>query len=418
MNKKKDGSLFPILLSTSIIKDEMNNPLAMIGVALDITEMLQSRAELIVAKEKAEEGSRLKTAFLNNMSHEIRTPMNHIMGFSSLMAEAQGSEKDSYADIILNSSNQLLSLIENVILLSRLQSEKMELNKHEFRPKVLISNIIKNLESGNLKTDLTLILLENEQYNDLSIVSDMEKIRQTLINLTSNAIKYTLSGSIELGYEIKASTITFFVKDTGIGIPLWEQQKIFDSFYRGEQALSLVIGGTGLGLSIVKELVNAMDGVVELESVPGCGSCFSFTIPFEQPEYELSESRKEFKTHKPLNELSILVADDEEINFLYLEILLKNSILRMDHAINGNLAIEMANKISYDLILMDLKMPGMDGFEATRILKQNFPQIPIIAQTAYATTEDKEKALAAGCDDFIAKPIKKDILLGIFEKYS
>jgi CheY-like chemotaxis protein len=180
----------------------------------------------------------------------------------------------------------------------------------------------------------------------------------------------------------------------------------------------LVIGGTGLGLSIVKELVNTMDGVVELESVPGSGSCFSFTIPFEQPESKINETSDVFKAHKPLNELTLLIADDEEINFLYLEILLKNSILRIDHALNGDHAVEMVKNNSYDLILMDIKMPGMDGYEATRILKQNFPLIPIIAQTAYATVEDKEKALLAGCDDFIAKPIKKDILLDIFKKYS
>ncbi len=417
MNRKKDGTLFPILLSTSVIKDDNDHPIALIGVAIDISEMRRSRMELIAAKEQAEESNHLKSAFLNNMSHEIRTPMNHIMGFSSLMVDAKGEEKDSYAEIILNSSNQLLTLIENVILLSRLQSEKLEANNQEFSPVVLITNIVKMFNPDKQKNNITLNVRIPEEYSDLSVSSDLEKIRQIMINLTSNAIKYTFEGFIELGFEYQPESIKFYVKDSGIGIPFPEQQKIFDSFYRSEQTTSLAIGGAGLGLSIVKELVGTLNGTLGLESEPGNGSCFYFTIPLEQSDTQKQETQSARIAHQPMEEMTILIADDELINFQYLDILLKNRVRKLDHAYNGKKAVEMAAKYSYNMILMDLNMPEMDGYQATKKLKQNFPSIPIIAQTAYATTEDIEKAMLAGCDDFIAKPIKKEVLIEMIQKY-
>ncbi len=417
MNRKKDGTLFPILLSTSLILDDNENPIALIGVAMDITEMRSTREELIAAKELAEENNHLKTAFLNNMSHEIRTPMNHIMGFSSLMAEAKGNDKDSYSDIILNSSNQLLSLIEDIILLSRLQSEKIEMDLNDFSPKSLLTSILEKTQNDESKKLISWHLGVPKEYQQLSIHADFEKIKQILIILISNALKYTFEGSIELGFQVQSGILTFYVEDTGIGIPAQEQSKIYDSFYRGDQAISLVIGGTGLGLSIAKELVRALNSKLELSSVPGKGSIFSFSIPIALSA-AMPLARKNSHTFQlPMNELSILIADDEMINFLYLEILLKGSVKRLDHALNGKVALDMAIKNRYDLILMDLKMPVMDGFNATRELKLRFPQIPVIAQTAYSTPEDKTLAILAGCDDFIPKPIKKDILMEIIQKY-
>ncbi len=320
MNKKKNGTHFPILLSTSVIKDDHNNPVALIGVAIDITDMRKHRTELIAAKEKAEESNHLKSAFLNNMSHEIRTPMNHIMGFSSLMAEAHGEEKDEYAAIILNSSNQLLTLIENVILLSRLQSEKPEINQQPLEPADIINNLGDRLRPECLKKNIALILKIPEDIPHLSILSDHEKIKQILINLTSNAIKYTAEGFVEVGYEVKLDNLIFYVKDTGIGIALYEQDKIFDSFYRTDLAISKAIGGTGLGLSIVKELVRSMSGTCWLESEVGKGSCFYFSIPMVRSIDALELEKSVQSPHQKLKDLSILIADDEQINFLYLEI--------------------------------------------------------------------------------------------------
>ena len=422
MNRKKDGTLFPISLSTSVIKDNKNEPIALMGVASDITEMRKSRDELIFAMEKAEESNHLKTAFLNNMSHEIRTPMNHIMGFSSLMAEVECKEKDEFADIILNSSNQLLSLIENVIYLSRLQSEKVEIINQSFVPENLIVHLKEMFNSECLKKNLELNLDIPQKAHGLTIRSDADKIRQIMVNLTSNAVKYTETGSINIGFEIvetrhALSLLRFFVKDTGLGIPVKEQSRIFDSFYRTEQAVSMVIGGTGLGLSIVRELARSMDGTIEFESSPGTGSTFYFTFPLVTTTSSIIQEKPAPVHHQKLKDMVLLIADDEQINFLYLEILLKKLVKRIDHASNGSEAIDMVSKHKYDMIFMDLKMPEMNGFEATRKIKLIHPDIPVIAQTAYASVEDREMALLAGCEDFIAKPIKKNLLLEVIQKY-
>lgn len=422
MNRKKDGTLFPISLSTSVIKDNNNEPIALIGVASDITEMRKSRDELIFAKEKAEESNRLKTAFLNNMSHEIRTPMNHIMGFSSLMAEAECKEKDVFAEIILNSSNQLLSLIENVILLSRLQSEKVEIINQPFVPENLIAYLKEMFNSECLKKNLEIKLDIPQKAHGLAIQADADKIRQIMVNLTSNAVKYTETGSICIGFEIVAtrhalSLLRFFVKDTGLGVPVKEQSRIFDSFYRTEQAVSMAIGGTGLGLSIVRELARSMNGTIEFESSPGTGSTFYFTFPLVTTTSSIEMVKPALVHHQKLKDMVLLIADDEQINFLYLEILLKKLVKRIDHACNGSDAIDLVSKHKYDMIFMDLKMPEMNGFEATRKIKLTHPDIPVIAQTAYASVEDRELALLAGCEDFIAKPIKKNLLLEVIQKY-
>ena len=416
MNCKKDGTLFPILLSSSIIKDFDGQPLALIGVAIDITDMKKSREELIEAKELAEEGNNLKTAFLNNMSHEIRTPMNHIMGFASLMSEADSDEKDSYAEIILKSSNQLLSLIENVIQLSRLQSEKVPQEVQEFNPADLIANVIRNFESSELKNGNTLQSEIPDELLHLYVVSDIVKIQQVLVNLISNSLIYTFQGSIQIGFCVDSDAMTFFVKDTGIGIPHKDQQKIFDSFFRAENVLSLVIGGTGLGLSIAKKLVESMNGKINVESELGKGSIFSFTVPLLYVSDATHLLEEKIKLKK-MSELSILIVDDEIVNCLYLEILLRNSVKSVDHANNGKIALEMVWKNSYDMIIMDLRMPRMDGLETTIAIKKEFPEKPIIALTAYASTEDMEKARVAGCDDFIAKPVKKEIIFDVIRKY-
>ena len=418
MNRKKDGTLFPIFLSTSIIKDDFDKPIALIGVARDITEIKRGHAELIAAKEMAEESNHLKTAFLNNMSHEIRTPMNHIMGFSSLMAEVEAEEKDEFAQIILKSSNQLLTLIENVILLSRLQSEKSDVSSNEIYPERLINGLGKSFGVECRNKNINLHLRIPQGYLEHTILSDQEKIKQILVNLISNAIKYTPNGFVEIGYELFPNEITFYVKDSGMGIPAGEQQKVFDSFYRTEEAISMAIGGTGLGLSIVRELVSVLNGNIQLESEPGKGSRFSVTIPVRHTTLPQLTNAVLPAAHLPLTEVTTLIADDEQINFLYFEILLKKSVKRLDHAANGEMAIAMASKTKYDLIFMDLKMPVLDGYAATKQIKKLNPSIPVIAQTAYATNQEKEKALKAGCDDFIPKPMKKNLLLEMIQKYS
>lgn len=387
------------------------------GADTDINERKMNEYELVKAKEKAEESNRLKSAFMRNMSHEIRTPMNAIMGFSDLMQAADGDEKNYFADIILKSSEQLLMVIDDVILLSRLQSEKLPLNNIGFKPAELTTDIIRMFFLPDLKKELKLTLNIPAQYKDLVVRADGDKIKQILINLVSNAIKYTLKGGVEAGFDmVNAACIEFYVEDTGIGIPEKEHKRIFDTFCRGEEVISSAIRGTGLGLSIAKELVELLGGEIGVNSTPGKGSRFHFTVPVETSDKAQPKITSDIDIKYDWKDAIILIAEDEIINYRYLEVLLKDKVQRIDHAINGLEAVEMASKNNYALVLMDLKMPLMDGIEATRIIKQQFPKMPVIAQTAYAMPEEKNAAIQAGCDEFISKPIKKDALMALISK--
>ncbi len=417
MHQRKDGSCFPVLLSISVIRDEQNNPVAQIGVATDITEIIRTREELMEAKVKADETIRLRSSLLNNLSHEIRTPMNAIMGFAGLLPEADAEEKISYASIILKSSGQLLSVIDQVILLSRLQSEKMTINYTGFSPAESVRDIFSMFSLREINEEVTLRLSIPEQYKNLVILSDTNKVRQVLTNLTSNAIKYTLKGTIEIGFEIRNNQVEFYVKDTGIGIPEKEQQKIFETFYRGEQAITSAIGGTGLGLSISKELVGLLGGNIGVTSEAKIGSRFYFTIPLKFFRMESDEKFISNQTHKDIDNSIILIVDDELVNLHYLEILLKNKVKRIDKAVNGKEAVDMALSNMYDLVLMDIKMPVMGGIEATKILKARYPGLKIIAQTAFTLPEEASSVIEAGCDDILCKPVKKEELLAMVHKY-
>lgn len=369
------------------------------------------------ATQRAEENSRLKSAFLSNMSHEIRTPMNAIMGFSALMAGAEGDEKTHYADIVQKSSKQLLSLIDDVILMSRLQSEKIPLNITEFFVAGLIREFDEMFGPGCLEKGLGFAVKIPEQYKDLTIRSDRDKIAHVLNNLISNALKYTAEGKIELGFDLKNGFAVFYINDTGIGISDQEQEKIFESFFRGDQVISSAIGGTGLGLKIAKEYVVLLGGEINVDSKIEMGTNFSFTVPIGDTDTLQDESAPGQVVNNTIGGSILLIAEDEAPNYLYLNILLKNKVQRIDHATNGAEAIEMASKNCYDLILMDLRMPVMSGIEATKMLKQQYPEIPIVVQTAYSMPEEREIAFQAGCDDFITKPINKDDLVKIIGKY-
>jgi len=389
---------------------------AMLEIFQDITERKRNEKELVTAKEKAEESNRLKTAFLNNMSHEIRTPMNAIMGFSDLIIEAEEGEKDSFAEIIQKSSAQLLLLIDDVILLSRLQSEKLPCNNIEFKPAELVTDISRMFNLPDLKKGLTITASIPAQQKSTTVRSDADKIKQILTNFTSNAVKYTLKGGVKIGFNLQNGNIEFYVEDTGIGVPEPEQDRIFDAFYRGEQVISAAIRGTGLGLSIAKELAKSLGGEIGVSSTPGHGSRFYFTIPAKQPANTHNKKALPRTDHKSWTDFTILIAEDEPTNYQYLEIILKDKVKRIDRAVNGKDAVELASKNNYAFILMDLKMPEMDGIEATRIIKQQFPAMPVIVQTAHALPDEKARALSAGCDKFISKPFKKTDLIEIINQ--
>lgn len=390
---------------------------AMLEIFQDITERNLHELELKAAKVKAEESNRLKSSFLVSMSHEIRTPMNAIMGFSDLLMEDEGDEKKQFATIIQKCSKQLLTLIDDILHLSRLQSEKMPLDKIGFKPAELVTDVCRMFNLPHLKKGLDITISIPGQFEDLVMQSDAGKIRQVLTNLVANAIKYTLEGSVKLGFDMQNGFVEFYVTDTGIGIPQNEQQKVFESFYRSEQAISSEIEGTGLGLSIAKELVELMGGVIGVSSGPNKGSRFFFSIPLEKSDKMNTGKTLPQTEQKYLKDFTILIAEDERVSYQYFEVLLKDHVKKIDRATNGKKAVELALKNSYNLILMDLKMPVMGGIEATKILKQQFPDIPIIAQTAYSLPEERESALKAGCADFLSKPIKKKELIEMINKY-
>jgi PAS domain S-box-containing protein len=414
---KPDKSLKWAFTIGKAVKDANGKVYRLYGTVQDINEHKRAEVELMDAKEKAEESNRLKSAFLSNMSHEIRTPMNAIMGFSNLMAEVEGEEKNEYAAIIQKSSNQLLALIDDVIHLSRLQSEKMAVNNTSFKPAILVTDVYRMFNLPSINERIEIIIHIPGQYNEFIMQSDADKITQVLTNLVSNAVKYTPAGSVEIGFDLLPGNIEFYVKDTGIGIPEQEQQYIFETFYRSERAISSAIRGTGLGLSISKELVSLLGGKLGVSSVPNKGSRFYFTVPFVSSELVIPVKSVSQSVKYKLKDFILLVADDEPVNFLYLKTLLKDKVKRIDHALNGKEAIELASKNNYDLVLMDIKMPVMGGIEATKILKKQLPELPIIAQTAYSLPEDKALALQAGCDEFISKPIIKEKLMEIINKY-
>jgi len=418
-DKRKDGTLYVVEEVITPVTNQNGDVEHLIGIMTDITERKAAEQELRAAKEAAEESNRLKSAFLANMNHEIRTPMNAIMGFSELMLEAAtDKEKDNYARIVNNSAGQLLHLIDDVIFLSRLQSEKLPVKKNIFYPAELLKEILLMFDIPEMNKNLKIKLQIPGEKEKTAIRGDVYKIRQVMTNFTSNAIKYTKQGHVKLGFEIHDKKILFFVEDTGIGIPKEEQERIFEAFYRSSSAIRSAIRGTGLGLNIAKELVNLMEGNIGVSSQPGKGSRFYFSLPYEPVKITAKEMSPQKPETKKWKELNILIAEDDDTNYLYLEVLLKDKVKRIDRAQTGQEAVEMAQKNNYDMIFMDLKMPVMSGDQATRKIKKLFPRLPVLATTAYAMQEEKDRALKAGCDEYLSKPIKKTEIMALIDKYA
>jgi len=393
---------------------------AIMGAVRDVSEKIISDKQLLEAKNKAEENSRLKTAFLNNMNHELRTPMNAIMGFSELMDKAEPGQKIQFASIIRNSAKQLLSLMDDVLYLSRLQSERLPVKNNYFSPCQVVDDVVKMFNLSNKNNNVNIIVGNPDKISDIEIYADESKVRQIITNFTSNAVKHTFEGTIEIGFLLEDKKAEFYVNDTGVGIPEDEQIKIFDTFYRGRQSTSAAIRGTGLGLSIAKQVAEQMGGEINLSSDLGRGSYFSFSFPLRGVKTKDEEEVKNTseKKFKGWENITVLIAEDDPNNFLFYEIILKKKIKKLDHAWNGKDAVAMVDKYAYDLILMDIKMPIMDGLKATRLIKAKYPDLPVVAQTAYTSAEEKKDILAAGCDEYISKPVKKQKLLEILHKYA
>jgi PAS domain S-box-containing protein len=406
------------------IFDKNGNRQILVIIARDITELQNTKDELLKAKEKAEESDRLKTAFLQNMSHEIRTPMNAIMGFSGLFVKNYNNKPklEKFSAIINQRCDDLLEIINDILDIAKIESGQLSVNVESCNLNTLFAEITlffkeqqKRLGKEQIKFNLQALC----ESTDRVIEIDKVKLKQIFINLISNAFKFTETGTIEGGCKLDANgNLTFYVSDTGIGIPPDKQKMIFERFIQVEQGTSRLYGGTGLGLSIVKGLVNLLGGEIYLESEFGKGSKFTFTIPYktapviQQVPLEYDENEDFSFQNK-----TILVVEDDLFNTEYIKEILSDTGLNIIYTVYGSEAIKIAATHTPDLVLMDIRLPDMNGYEATRKIMHQNPNLKIIAQTAYAAPEDYKKATDAGCIGYISKPLKRTKLLSMINKH-
>ncbi len=371
---------------------------------------------LKISKEKAEQADKLKTAFLANMSHEIRTPMNSIIGFTSLLSidDISLDERKLYIQLIQSSGDTLLHLIDDIIDISRIEADQISLqytlfNLHDFLEELYLK-YSRELSMSEKRTLIDFKYLNKTPSNEIEIYTDLNRLKQIISNLVNNSIKFTDKGFIEFGTELKNNNYLFYIKDSGIGLPPDKSEEIFNRFMKLENSDKLY-RGAGLGLTISKKLVELLGGKIWYDSVPGKGSCFYFTLPTSTGLTFSNFNTSEHNDAKVINKFdlsgkTILVAEDERSNFMLIEQILKPGKPSIIWAQNGIEAIEKFKNNKIDLVLMDIKMPNIDGLAATKQMKDINNTIPIIAQTAYAMATDKNKILDAGCDDYITKPIK------------
>lgn len=371
------------------------------------------------AEMKAKKSESLKSAFLQNMSHEIRTPMNGIIGFLELLKNENLSQEQRtrYMEIVLKCSDQLLGVVNDVLDLSLIETGNITIEKENIRLNDLMDEVYSShIKSFSDEVQLKLTMDENEFSTE--IVGDSVKLKQLLDNLLSNARKFTSNGRVEFGCERQNEILRFFVKDTGTGIQPEQLERVFNRFERAEIETTKLTGGAGLGLAICKGIVSEMNGDIWVESEQGNGSTFYFTIPFVSVKQEKDIIQEELVQEVPILNDCLLIAEDEDSNYQYLMEILEDFGIEIWRAKNGKEAVEMyQDNSNINMILMDIKMPVLDGYEATRKIRMFDSNVPIIAQTAFVLGDERIQALEAGCTDYIPKPFKKEEIYSIIRKH-
>ncbi|MBL0012683.1 MAG: response regulator [Flavobacterium sp.] len=381
-------------------------------------ENANQKIELVKAKLKAEEGERLKASFLANLSHEIRTPMNAINGFTDLLLNTKltTEEKLEYLKVIDKSGKNLVSIIDDLIEMSKIDSNQIQPNYSDINIESCISELYETIKITIPKTkNIDFFIIPNDKPAEFNIITDEVKLKQVIVNLVTNAIKFTSEGHVAFGYRIddKKKKVIFTIKDTGPGIDKHNHQHIFDRFKRVENDASIKAGGLGLGLAISKAYVEMMGGMISIESEVEKGSTFSFSIPLKYNEiHNITVKPIRSKSAEIHDEaITILIAEDDNINFLLFQKVIQSKNYTIIRAENGLEAVEISiNNPDIDLVLMDIKMPVMNGFEALEKIKMIRPELVIIAQTAYASAEDEARIYKAGFFGYLTKPINREKL--------
>ncbi len=417
--QRKDGSTFAAVVYSNPRKAN-NAIIGYTGIIIDNTERKKYIDALEREKKKAEESDKLKSAFLANMSHEIRTPMNSIIGFTNLltMGKKMDKQQEEYLGYISQNGDMLLHLIDDIIDFAKIEAGELTIRKQDCNLNKMMDDLASRFKetlrlSG--KSDIKLQLIKGVPGAEYNINTDPHRLNQILTNILSNAVKFTEKGSVEFGYELaSASRIIFFIKDTGIGIDKKDQKIVFQRFRQVDGSLMRKYGGTGLGLAITKNLVELMKGKISIESELNKGTSFFIELPVTAGTKMKQNDDFVMDQNVQIDWLGkkILIAEDNSASFTFLKEMLSSTGVQIIRAHNGQEAVEIADSDrEIEIILMDMQMPVMSGYDASRRIKQIRPELPIIAQTAYALAGEKEKTLEAGCDDYISKPINMSLLI-------
>lgn len=416
----KNGTDRTVLVSATCFDDsQSSNHLV---VFYDITERKQIENELLIAKKRAEESDQLKSAFLNNLSHEIRTPFNAILGFLAMLHDhtLPANERDEYIGIIDQSAERLMNTINDTVEMAKIQTGQLKLTERETDISSLLCDVLEHFKPQAELKGLNFILKKRQPDLRFHIKTDPDKLKSILSCLINNAIKFTSRGSIELDLRDSDGCLEFAVKDTGIGIPANKHQAIFELFMQADVSNTRKFEGSGLGLSIAKAYVEMLGGHIWLESKVEAGTTFYFTIPYQYINVrQTSASIVAPNQAIPApHALKVLVAEDDDFNFEYIKAILNKAKYVILHACTGAEAIELyRNNPDTDIILMDIKMPDMDGYNSAREIRKLNASVPIIAVTAYAATGDRQKCLQAGMNDYISKPVTPQNLLLVLDKW-